>query len=243
MIYPDWPAPANVKAVTTTRPGGASELPFDSFNFADHVGDDPDAVRRNRNILWQTLQLPAVPTWLNQVHGDTVVDVSRCAERPSADAGYCTRTGPVCAVLTADCLPVLLCDRDGTCVAAVHAGWRGLAGGILESTIKALDTDPAQLIVWLGPAIGPMAFEVGDEVRQAFVDQHAQAVGAFSATTGGRWQADLYRLARIRLQAIGMDAIYGGGFCTFTDREQFYSYRRDGATGRMASLIWLDEAC
>jgi len=243
MIYPDWPAPANVKAVTTTRAGGVSEPPFDSFNLADHVGDDPAAVRQNRNILQQSLQLPAAPAWLNQVHGDMVVDVSQCGERPSADAGYCTRTGSVCTVLTADCLPVLLCDQDGTRVAAAHAGWRGLAGGILESSIKVLDTDPARLVVWLGPAIGPMAFEVGDEVRQVFVDQHAQAVGAFNATTGGRWLADLYRLARIRLQAVGVDAIYGGGLCTLTDREQFYSYRRDGATGRMASLIWLDEVC
>ncbi|HED19545.1 MAG TPA: peptidoglycan editing factor PgeF [Gammaproteobacteria bacterium] len=241
MIYPDWPAPANVKAVTTTRRGGVSEPPFDSFNLADHVGDEPDAVRRNRDILQQSLPLPAAPVWLNQVHGDTVVDASQCGERPSADAVYCTRTGPVCAVLTADCLPVLLCDQNGTRVAAAHAGWRGLAGGILESSVEALDTDPARLMVWLGPAIGPTAFEVDDAVRQVFVDRLVQAAVAFRATTGGRWLADLYQLARIRLQAIGVDAIYGGTFCTLTDREQFYSYRRDGATGRMASLIWLDE--
>ena len=243
MIYPDWPAPANVKAVTTTRPGGVSKPPFDSFNLADHVGDEPDAVQQNRDVLQQRLRLPAAPAWLNQVHGDAVVDAARCGEHPSADAGFSTGTGQVCAVLTADCLPVLLCDRDGTRVAAAHAGWRGLAGGILESSIRALDTDPVRLMVWLGPAIGPAAFEVDDEVRQVFVDQHAQAAGAFSATTDGRWLADLYRLARIRLQAVGVDAIYGGGFCTFTDREHFYSYRRDGTTGRMASLIWLDGAC
>lgn len=241
MIYPDWPAPANVKAVTTTRPGGISKPPFDSFNLADHVGDEPDAVQQNRDILQRRLRLPAAPAWLDQVHGNRVVDVAQCGERPSADAGFCTRTGRVCTVLTADCLPVLLCDRDGTRVAAAHAGWRGLAGGILEHSVIALGTDPGQLLAWLGPAIGPVAFEVGDEVRQVFVDQHAQAAGVFSATTDGRWLADLYRLARIRLQAVGVDAIYGGGFCTFTDREHFYSYRRDGTTGRTASLIWLDE--
>ena len=241
MIYPDWPAPVNVKAATTTRLGGVSRPPYDSFNLAGHVGDEPDAVQQNRDSLQQRLQLPAVPVWLNQVHGDTVVDADRCGERPAADAGFCTRTGLVCAVQTADCLPVLLCDRDGTRVAAAHAGWRGLAGGILERSVMALDTDPGQLLAWLGPAIGPLAFEVGDEVRQVFVDQHAQAAGAFSTTTGGCWLADLYRLARIRLQAVGVDAVYGGGFCTFSDPERFYSYRRDGTTGRMASLIWLDE--
>ena len=241
MIYPDWPAPVNVKAVTTTRPGGVSKPPYESFNLAEHVADEPAAVQRNRNDLRQRLRLPAAPVWLNQVHGDTVADVAQCGEHPSADAGFSTQTGLVCAVLTADCLPVLLCDRDATRVAAAHAGWRGLAGGILESSIRALDTDPARLMVWLGPAIGPVAFEVGDEVRQVFVDQHAQAAAAFSATAGGRWLADLYRLASIRLQAAGVDAIYGGGFCTFSDRERFYSYRRDGMTGRMATLIWLDE--
>jgi len=240
MIYPDWPAPANVKAVTTTRAGGVSEPPFDRFNLADHVGDELDAVRQNRAALQQSLQLPAAPAWLNQVHGDAVVDVTQCGERPFADAGFSTRAGSVCAVLTADCLPVLLCDKEGRCVAAAHAGWRGLAGGVLESSIKALDTDPGQLMVWLGPAIGPLAFEVGDEVRQTFVDRHPQAARAFNSTTGGCWLADLYRLARICLQAVGVDAIYGGGRCTFTDREHFYSYRRDGTTGRMASLIWLD---
>ena len=241
MIYPEWPAPVNVKAVTTTRQGGVSELPYDSFNLADHVGDAPDAVQQNRDFLQQSLQLPAAPAWLNQVHGDTVVDVGQCGHQPSADAGFSTRTGLVCAVLTADCLPVLLCDRDGTRVAAVHAGWRGLASGVLESSVRALDTDPGRLLAWLGPAIGPSSFEVGEEVRLAFSDLHVRAAEAFAAGAGGRWMADLYHLARIRLQAMGVTALYGGGFCTFTDRERFYSYRRDGVTGRMASLIWLDE--
>ncbi|GMQ83447.1 MAG: purine nucleoside phosphorylase YfiH [Gammaproteobacteria bacterium] len=241
MIYPDWPAPENVKAVTTTRQEGGSKRPYNSFNLADHVGDAAQAVQQNRNCLRQRLKLPAAPVWLDQVHGDTVVNVGQCGERPSADAGISTRTGQVCAVLTADCLPVLMCDREGTRVAAAHAGWRGLAAGILERSIEALNTEPVRLMVWLGPAIGPAAFEVGDEVRQVFVDQHAQAAVAFSAATDGHWLADLYRLAAIRLQAVGVDAIYGGGFCTFSDRERFYSYRRDGATGRMASLIWLGE--
>ncbi|MFQ5642737.1 MAG: peptidoglycan editing factor PgeF [Thiogranum sp.] len=243
MIYPDWPAPVNVRAVTTVRTGGTSKSPWESFNLAGHVGDAPDAVQRNRDLLRQRLQLPAAPVWLNQVHGDCAADVVQCGERPSADAGFSTQTGTVCAVLTADCLPVLLCDRDGTRVAAAHAGWRGLAAGILESSVAALNTDPAQLMAWLGPAIGPAAFEVGDEVRQVFVGRHAQAAGAFSATTDGCWLADLYQLARIRLQAVGVQAVYGGEWCTFSDRERFYSYRRDGSTGRMASLIWLDAAC
>ncbi len=241
MIYPDWPAPVNVSAVTTTRLGGISKLPFDSFNLADHVGDEPPAVQQNRDYLQQCLQLPTAPAWLNQVHGETVVDIAQCGERPPADAGISTRVGQVCAVLTADCLPVLLCDREGTRVAAAHAGWRGLAAGVLERSTEALNTEPVRLMAWLGPAIGPAAFEVGDEVRQVFVDQHAQAAEAFSNATDGRWLADLYQLARIRLLAAGVDAVYGGGLCTFSDRERFYSYRRDGTTGRMASLIWLDE--
>ena len=239
MIRPDWPAPARVKAATSTRGGGASCAPWDSLNLADHVGDVAQAVQQNRAVLQQSLALPAAPLWLDQVHGDRIVDADLADTRPQADAAFTGKANVVCAVLTADCLPVLFCDRAGSRVAAAHAGWRGLAGGILESSVRALDTDPGQLLAWLGPAIGPMAFEVGDEVRQAFVDQHAQAVGAFSASSGGHWLADLYRLARIRLQAAGVDAVYGGGFCTFSDRERFYSYRRDGTTGRMASLIWL----
>ncbi len=240
MIYPDWPAPATVKAATTTRQGGLSKPPREHFNLAGHVGDEPGAVRRNRDLLMQRLQLPAAPVWLEQVHADAVVDITCCGECPSADAGFSNQAGYVCAVLTADCLPVLFCDRAGTRVAAAHAGWRGLAAGILESTVAALDSEPAQLLAWLGPAIGPSAFEVGDEVRQAFVDRHAQTAGAFSAAPDGRWLADLYRLARIRLQASGVTTVYGGGWCTFRDRERFYSYRRDGVTGRMASLVWLE---
>ncbi|HHJ17110.1 MAG TPA: peptidoglycan editing factor PgeF [Gammaproteobacteria bacterium] len=241
MIRPDWPAPAQVQAAASTRHGGVSRAPWDSLNLAAHVGDAEAAVQQNRILLQQTLALPAAPRWLDQVHGDRIIDAGTTGSCPQADAAFTRSAGVVCAVLTADCLPVLFCDRAGSRVAAAHAGWRGLAGGILESSVRALDTDPGQLLAWLGPAIGPAAFEVGDEVRQAFVDQHAQASDAFKATRDGHWLADLYRLARIRLQAVGVDAVYGGGFCTFSDRERFYSYRRDGTTGRMASLIWLDE--
>ena len=241
MIYPDWPAPATVKAATTTRHGGVSHPPWEHFNLAGHVGDEPGAVQHNRDLLRQRLRLPTAPVWLEQVHGDAVVDITCGGECPSADAGFSRQAGYVCAVLTADCLPVLFCDRAGTRVAAAHAGWRGLAAGILESTVAALNSDPAQLLAWLGPAIGPSAFEVVDEVRQAFVDRHAQAAAAFSAAPGGRWLADLYRLARIRLESVGVRAVHGGGLCTFSDRDRFYSYRRDGVTGRMASLVWLEQ--
>jgi YfiH family protein len=240
MIYPDWPAPANVRALTTTRQGGVSAAPYDTLNLAEHVGDRPEAVRTNRRLLGERLQLPAEPLWLNQVHGDSVVACEAHAGRPAADASYTTAAGAVCAVLTADCLPVLFCDCDGTRVAAAHAGWRGLAGGVLEAAVRMLAVRPDRLLVWLGPAIGPQAFEVGAEVRDAFIADHALAGEAFVRKPGGRWLADLYRLARIRLQGLGATAVYGGGFCTYTDRQRFYSYRRDGVTGRMASLIWLD---
>ena len=240
MIYPDWPAPGTVKAVTTTREGGVSAAPFDAFNLADHVGDRAEAVQRNRDLLRRRLRLPAEPVWLEQVHGCSVAACGSAGPRPRADASYADRAGSVCAVLTADCLPVLFCDRQGTRVAAAHAGWRGLAGGVLESTVEALGVAPGQLLVWLGPAIGPQAFEVGAEVRRAFVEQHAEAGDAFVAQTNGRWLGDLYRLARIRLRALGVNAVYGGGFCTFGDAERFFSYRRDQVTGRMATLIWLD---
>jgi YfiH family protein len=239
VIRPDWPVPDSVRAVTTTRRGGFSTAPYDTFNLAQHVGDQPQAVQRNRRLLSERLRLPAEPVWLNQVHGDRVVACGASSPGPAADAACSEEAGPVCAVLTADCLPVLFCDRRGTRVAAAHAGWRGLAGGILERTVEALGVPPAQLLVWLGPAIGPDAFEVGAEVRDAFVSQHAAAAAAFIPKPGGRWRADLYRLARIRLQALDITAVYGGGLCTFSDPQSFYSYRRDGVTGRMASLIWL----
>lgn len=240
MIIPEWPAAAGVSAVTTTRQeGGVSAGVYADFNLAMHVGDDVDAVQHNRAQLCQTLRLPADPVWLEQVHGDVVIDAADCESTPVADASFSFQRGVVCAVLTADCLPVLFCDRNATRVAAAHAGWRGLAGGVLERTVEALQCSPADLMAWLGPGIGPQHFEVGHEVRDAFVAQHAEAQQAFAPQPDGRWLADLYRLARIRLRAAGVEALYGGGFCTYADTQRWYSYRREQVTGRMASLIWL----
>jgi YfiH family protein len=234
-IFPDWPAPAGVHALTTLRSGGVSQGPYADWNLADHVGDAPEAVRENRRRLRERFRLPAEPAWLGQVHGGTVVNAARI-RAPEADGSYATQAGVVCAVLTADCLPVLLCSQDGQRVAAVHAGWRGLAGGVLEAALEALG--PGDHLAWLGPAIGPVAFEVGPEVRNAFLSFQPAAAAAFQETRPGHWLADLYGLARLRLAARGVDAVYGGEHCTFREAERFYSYRRDGVTGRMASLIW-----
>ncbi len=238
-LRPDWPAPATVQAVTTTRAGGVSRGLYASFNLAAHVGDDPSAVVANRQHLQQSLNLPAEPAWLEQVHGTEVVSLD--APRPfgHADASVTTRPGRVCAVLTADCLPVLFCNRAGTAVAAAHAGWRGLAAGVLEAAVAALNTAPGDILAWLGPAIGANAFEVGGEVRDAFLSRQAEAAAAFRLLPSGKYLADLYALARLRLAAAGVTAIYGGGWCTHSEAERFFSYRRDGVTGRMASLIWL----
>lgn len=240
FIFPDWPAPANVKALTTTRVGGLSRGLYASFNLGDHVGDDPDAVRRNRARLREALALSSEPRWLRQVHGVTVVDAASADANTTADGAWTDRAGVVCAVLTADCLPVFLCNRQGTKVALLHAGWRGLAAGVIEAGLQALATPGAELLAWLGPAIGPDSYEVGDAVRDAFLAQDADAVACFRAQGAGQWRADLYALARRRLRAQGVNAIHDGHFCTVRDPERFYSYRRDGVTGRMASLIWLD---
>jgi hypothetical protein len=238
MILPDWPAPARVKGLMTTRAGGVSQAPWAGLNLGDHVGDDPEHVAANRARLRQ--HLPAEPGWLKQVHSARVVELGR-EPNPEADAAFTRQPVQVCAVLTADCLPVLFCDRAGSVVAVAHAGWRGLAGGVLEATVAAMQVPPGEVLAWMGAAIGPQAFEVGDEVRQAFVAQHAAASGAFvPQPTPGKWLADIYRLARIRLEHAGVQAIYGGGRCTYQEAETFYSYRRDGVTGRMASLIWLE---
>ncbi len=236
MILPDWPAPARVKSLMTTRANGVSQAPWTSFNLGDHVGDDPMHVAANRARLRQ--QLPAEPGWLQQVHSTRVVDLGHDANR-EADASLSRQSGTVCAVLTADCLPVLFCDRAGSVVAATHAGWRGLAGGILEATVAAMPVPPGDILAWMGAAIGPQAFEVGDDVRDAFIAQHSEADAAFLPHGSGKWLADIYRLARIRLKRVGVQAIFGGGRCTFSESEIFFSYRRDGVTGRMASLIWL----
>ena len=236
MILPDWPAPARVKSLMTTRAGGVSREPWASLNLGDHVGDDPAHVAANRARLRR--QLPAEPGWLRQVHSARVVELGR-EPNPEADASFTRRAGQVSAVLTADCLPVLFCDRAGSVVAAAHAGWRGLANGVLEATVAAMQTPPEEILAWMGAAIGPQAFEVGDEVRQAFVDRHAEAAVAFVPHAPGKWLADIFALARIRLSHAGVRASHGGGRCTFTEAERFYSYRRDGVTGRMAALIWL----
>jgi YfiH family protein len=238
-LVPDWPAPQNVKALQTTRRGGVSTAPYDSLNLGDHVGDAPLAVVRNRMLLGALL--PSEPVWLKQVHGTTVIDVrvAGCGA-PEADACISRERGAVCVVMTADCLPLLLCDEEGSVVGAAHAGWRGLCDGVLERTVQAMDVPPHQLLAWLGPAIGPQAFEVGDEVRAAFIAKQAAAAAAFAAHAPGKWLADIYQLARLRLEALGVTRIHGGGLCTFRDRERFFSYRRDGATGRMGTFIWLE---
>ncbi|MWV11754.1 peptidoglycan editing factor PgeF [Pseudomonas sp. R-28-1W-6] len=235
-LTPDWPAPAHVRACVTTRAGGVSQAPFDGLNLGDHVEDDPQAVARNRQIL--TSALHCQPAWLRQVHGIRVVEADP-ATVAEADASWSATPGIASAVLTADCLPALFCDRAGTRVAAAHAGWRGLAGGVLEATLEALALPPEEVLVWLGPAIGPQAFEVGAEVREAFLASQAEAASAFRPSVNvGKFLADIYQLARIRLAARGVGAVYGGGFCTVSDA-RFYSYRRAARTGRFASLIWL----
>lgn len=235
LLRPDWPASARVRACTTTRAGGVSRGAFDSLNLAEHVGDDPAHVAENRRRLRQRLNLPDEPLWLRQVHSSDVL----CGRGGCADASVACAPGKVCAVLTADCLPVLLCDRQGTAVAAAHAGWRGLLAGVIEATVARMERPPDELIAWLGPAIGPQAFEVGDEVRAAFAAHAGEATRAFVPSPAGRWLADIYALARMRLARAGVVSIYGGGLCTMQDAARFYSYRRDHMTGRMASLIWL----
>jgi YfiH family protein len=237
-IGPDWPAPARVRALSTTRLGGVSLASYARLNLGDHVGDAPAAVADNRARL--RAHLPAEPLWMRQVHGRVCVDAAR--ERPGveADAAFSRTSGVVCAVLTADCLPVLLCDTAGTVVAAAHAGWRGLAGGVIEATVAAMAVPGERLMAWLGPAIGPQSFEVGDEVRAVFLAQAAKAASAFVPRPDGKWLCDLYMLAAQRLTALGVCRITGAEFCTVREPERFFSYRRDGASGRMASLIWLD---
>ncbi|MEM8817250.1 MAG: peptidoglycan editing factor PgeF [Pseudomonadota bacterium] len=240
-IVPDWPAPPGVTAVCTTREGGVSRGPFASLNLAAHVDDDPAAVAANRQRLCDELGLERAPLWLNQVHGSAVVDAASPGEGiPTADASYTFAAGQACAVLTADCLPVLFAARDGSAVAAAHAGWRGLAAGVLEATLARLSLPADSVLAWLGPAISQAAFEVGDEVREAFVAADGAAAGAFLRNDAGRWQADLYALARLRLEAAGLTAVYGGGLCTHSDADRFFSYRRLPRCGRIASLIAID---
>jgi polyphenol oxidase len=236
-IAPDWPAPTRVRALVTTRQGGVSRGPYTSLNMASHVGDDPQAVKENRARL--RARLPADPLWLEQVHGTEVVCAEESTSGARADAAWSTRTNSVCAVMIADCLPILLCDEQGSIVAAAHAGWRGLSAGIIERTVSAMSRPPESLLAWLGPAIGPSRFEVGAEVRSAFLQVDAMAASAFRETPSGKWTANLYMLGRQRLNALGVNKISGGEFCTFNDAERFFSHRRDRVSGRMAAAIWL----
>jgi copper oxidase (laccase) domain-containing protein len=297
-LTPDWPAPANIHSASTLRTGGASSGAYASLNPAMHVGDDVDQVKQNRQIIKDLLHLPGEPVWLDQVHGNRAVQAGNPPLPPfakegdlqQADASYTTEAGIVCAVMTADCLPLLVCTTDGTRVAAIHAGWRGLLAGVIGNTLAAMQilldpsfskgevsqfcnpdlvskggSDPlcnsdlvlkglgkqshlnpplykrgarGDFLVWLGPAIGPDCFEVGSEVRKAFLDKSEAFEMAFKQQNNGQWLADIYQLARIDLVMLGIDKVYGGEFCTVTDHERFYSYRRDKETGRMATLIW-----
>lgn len=242
LMFPSWPAPRWVRAVCTTRRGGVGEPPFDKQNLAAHVGDDAGAVRDNRATLKAALKLKRDPAWLDQVHGATVVRAENVTNVPSkADACVTSKPDHVCAVLVADCLPVLFCDRSGHRVAAAHAGWRGLSQGVLEATVSAMGVAPASVLAWLGPAIGPEKFEVGPEVREAFLCTDPGAAECFKpAATEGKHLADIFALAKRRLAAAGVTQVHGGGICTVTEEESFFSHRRDGRTGRMAALIWMD---
>jgi len=241
LIRPDWPAPAAVQAASTMRTGGCSAGPYASLNLGEHVGDDASSVARNRRGLLAALGADPVPCWLRQVHGNTVVDACRVDEPIVADAALADRPGIACTIMTADCLPVLFCNRSGTLVGAAHCGWRGLAAGVLEATVTALQrrgARPAELMTWLGPAIGRGAYEVGDEVRAGF--GCAEDLEAFQLNGRGRWQLDLCALARSRLRRLGLREVFGGHWCTWSEPERFFSYRRDGDCGRHATLIWLN---
>jgi polyphenol oxidase len=232
-----------VHCAFTLRSGGLSAAPYDSLNVGVHVGDAADAVRENRRRVRESLRLPAEPVWLQQVHGTQVVDLDvlvQGSEPPRADATVTRAAGRVCVIQVADCMPVLFAACDGSAVGAAHAGWRGLAGGVLEETVRALGVPPGRLVAWLGPAISQQHFEVGDDVRTAFMSADPEASSAFVANTRGRWQCDLYALARRRLAALGVNEVFGGGWCTYAEVARFFSFRRDGQCGRMAALIWLE---
>ena len=240
-VYPDWSAPDNIKAFTTTRISGHSQGDYAGLNLASHVKDNQLDVEKNRQLLIDQLALPEQPLWLDQVHGVDAVNVATVSQPVVADAAYCDQKNKICAVLTADCLPVLICNRQGTKVAAVHAGWRGLLAGVIENTIDAMQEPANNILIWLGPAIGPQAFEVGQEVKDAFVNDILETERAFRANRPGHYLADIYQIAKIRLNKTGIVSVSGGDYCTYTDNEHFYSYRREANTGRMASLIWMED--
>ena len=243
-IAPDWPAPPGVRAVTTTRAGGESPAPYASLNLGTGTGDAPSTVARNRARLRSLLGLAHEPCWLEQVHGPVVVRAARYHRAPRADASVGEPGSPPCAVLTADCLPVVLCDVSGTRVGIAHAGWRGLANRVIASCVDFMDRPVRELFAWLGPAIGPESYEVGPEVRDACLAATPRAEPAFvpSPSHRGRWLADLYAIAAFQLRSMGVSRIYGGGFCTYGDRRRFFSHRRDGTTGRLATLAWIHDA-
>jgi len=238
-IIPQWPAPKGVVACSSTRDGGVSLPPYDSLNLGAHCGDNRDSVETNRQRFYQAMNMPSPPVWLEQVHGKAVLNLDEAPfASKQADAAYTHSAGQVCAVMTADCLPVLFCNRAGNQVAAAHAGWRGLCAGVLEETVARFQDSPANILAWLGPAIGPQAFEVGPEVREAFIDKDKKAAQAFRAF-GKKYYADIYQLARQRLENLGVTQVYGGDRCTLTESNDFFSYRREKVTGRMASFIWI----
>lgn len=239
-LTPHWPAPANVHALSSLRTGGVSTGVYASLNLGEHVGDSPVAVAANRRALRQAAALPAEPRWLRQVHGTAVADLDGAAEIGPADAAITRSVGCVCAILTADCLPVLFADVEGAVVGAAHAGWRGLAAGVLENAVRAMQVPPSRLLAWIGPGIGPEHFEVGAEVRREFVDADPASAVCFRASPAGRFLADLAALARRRLQAAGVARIDDIAACTYGDANRFFSYRRDGGGGRQATLIWRD---
>lgn len=236
----DWPAPPRVRALTTTRVGGLSPPPYDSLNLGLNSGDDPQIVQQNRQRLAEALSLDHPTQWLHQVHGVAVARLDGSAPDLCADASTTDQANTVCAVLTADCLPVFFAARDGSEVAVAHAGWRGLAAGVLEETLNQLRAKPEEIVACLGPAIGPEAFEVGSEVREVFLSVHKDNVQAFKPHGVHKFLCDIFSLARMHLNRHGVSAVYGGGTCTWSDATRFYSYRRDGVTGRMASLIWIE---
>ncbi len=242
-LRPQWPAPAAVCALSTLRGGGVSAAPYASLNLAAHVGDEPAAVAENRRRLRAAADLPAEPAWLTQVHGAEVVDLdagaAARAAAGAADASVTRTPGRICAILAADCLPILFATESGDAVAAAHAGWRGLAGGVIEATVRSLAVAPPALLVWLGPAIGPQHFEIGPEVRDELLRGDPRAGAAFAGNARGRYMADLNVLARRRLAKLGVERVYGGGECTFSGSDEYFSHRRDGPTGRQATLIWL----
>jgi YfiH family protein len=248
LLRPQWPAPPSVRAACTLRSGGVSVAPYESLNLAAHVGDRVDAVARNRALLRAGLQLPGEPLWLGQVHGNVILDADTLNEGeagagpPQADGAVTCHAGRVLAVLVADCLPVLLARADGSGVAVAHAGWRGLASGVVEAAAAALGAPSTELIAWLGPAIAPDYFEVGEEVRTQFCERDERAAAAFVRNERQRWQCDLFRLARQRLERLNVHSIHGGDRCSFSEKRSFYSYRRDGVTGRIAALIWIEPA-